>query len=803
MASKKSGNRKRPMVVGKYGKFRFQSGMVTANLLKRGLSMDDAFALSVELREQLHSPEVTTDELKSMLAALVKVRLGLDALPPRPTDIKNQVTLVATESGVFPFSKGILLRQLVTSGLEVEAAYLVAKDIEDQIFRWSDKAISQSEIDTVVETKLLEMGLTGATRRYRLFGWLKESTKPVIIFIGGSTGTGKSTLATELAYHLGIRIVTSTDMIRETMRTVLSAEVVPGLHDHSFRGISLGSQVLTNPKERVLAGFRQQSAQVSVGIRAAIRRAVRDNTHMIIEGTHLLPPFEDLILPGLECHFAGFVLGIPHDQLHLARFPARAKKAVLRRPEPYLDSFQSVRWIHDDLLHEAEEHGTLTFDNQNFRETIVSAVDYLSKALPVGGEEKRESLGFINTPAIQISQPTLLLILDGLPDEINHALGNKTPLEAAHTPTFDQLAGSGVQGLIQTATEEGVPPGTDQGIRALLGDHATDAKPLGRGLLEALGKGIPLPRGAVLFRGNLATKQTDGILVDRRAGRIREGTADLLSDLRNLSLGDGITGHIFPAHEHRVVVMLQGIGLSAMVCDTDPGGNSPIKEIVAAAPTDDSLTAKRTARALDRLLSIAQNHLSGHPLNSDRASRGLHSANCVITRGAASVEQLPRRLDESECVAIVSGCTTSLGIARAFGFQPVTSDKMTGNLDTDVQHKLEIATKLLDKYKLVAVHFKATDIAAHDQKPLEKRSFIEKIDRELRAVLQRKEGLRVVVSADHGTSSKTGQHMADPVPVLLGEWDPESEPANFNEESAKTGVLGMMGPGDLMELLQR
>ena len=49
---------------------------------------------------------------------------------------------------------------------------------------------------------------------------LKQLDVPLVILIGGATGTGKSTVATEIAYRLGITRATSTDFIRQTIRAL-------------------------------------------------------------------------------------------------------------------------------------------------------------------------------------------------------------------------------------------------------------------------------------------------------------------------------------------------------------------------------------------------------------------------------------------------------------------------------------------------------------------------------------------------------------------------------------------------------
>ena len=113
--------------------------------------------------------------------------------------------------------------------------------------------IAEEVLEAAILERLAATGDENTVRRLQFISWIRRTERPLFLLIGGATGTGKSTLATEAAVRLGITSVTSTDMIRETMRTVLSADVVPGLHDHSFRGMLQGGKVLSKPRERVLA----------------------------------------------------------------------------------------------------------------------------------------------------------------------------------------------------------------------------------------------------------------------------------------------------------------------------------------------------------------------------------------------------------------------------------------------------------------------------------------------------------------------------------------------------------------------
>jgi len=806
MSKKDSRKSKRPIVISRHGRYRFQTGMVTARLLQRGLGMEDAFAISNELRDRMRDiEEITAEDLRARMELLTQERLGITAeeLAVRhPFDVEGEIPLVRTPTGTVAFSRAVLLRQLITAGLEPEHAMTAAQDTYAWLQSSGTEQSTQSQVQTWVSQHIEETYGASHARRYRFTCWVRESEVPLILLIGGATGTGKSSLATELAFRLGIRMVTSTDMIRETMRTVLSPEVVPGLHDHSFRGMLQGGKALSDPKERVLAGFRQQQAQVAVGIRAVIRRAIRENAHMIIEGTHIRPPYHRFVSPGQDAMVAGLVLAVPEEKRHRQRFPERAQRQSMRDPDTYLEAFQSVRWIHDDLLAAAEDAGGVVVANEDLDITIRGVVDYLSQVLPF------EDTPFSQPDAAQPASPegprTLFLILDGLADVPNPALQGRTPLEAADTPTLDLLAGMGGLGQICTTYNPEKAASTNEGLLALLGQPEMSKK-IGRGLLEALGGGLPLAPGAVCFRGNMATMQLDGILADRRAGRIRAGVEDLLADLQDVKLPGGVRGRVFAGHEHRVIVMLQGAGLSSMVSDTDPGGEAMVQRMLPPEPLDDTPEAARTADALQAMLEHIQSVLGVHPLNQRRRVQGEFPANCIITRGAARIGDLPPPRHSPSTAALVASCPTALGVARVVGMEGASPPGVTGNLDTDVDAKFTAAAELLAQREFVAIHIKGTDIAAHDKRPLEKRDFIARIDTALGHFLRRNpevtDGLRVVVSADHGTSCISGNHIPDPVPLLVATWTGQGEAATFDEDNAALGALGLLHPGELNDVL--
>jgi 2,3-bisphosphoglycerate-independent phosphoglycerate mutase len=92
-------------------------------------------------------------------------------------------------------------------------------------------------------------------------------------------------------------------------------------------------------------------------------------------------------------------------------------------------------------------------------------------------------------------------------------------------------------------------------------------------------------KGDVAFRCNFATVDSDMVVIDRRAGRIKEpDTIMLVESLSGMSV-DGVEIVVKEATEHRAVLLLRGKGLSAKVSDVDPHSESKIHEAQALNTT--------------------------------------------------------------------------------------------------------------------------------------------------------------------------------------------------------------------------
>ena len=385
----------------------------------------------------------------------------------------------------------------------------------------------------------------------------------------------------------------------------------------------------------------------------------------------------------------------------------------------------------------------------------------------------------------------LLAIADGVGDRPCEMLGYKTPLQYANTEHLDKLAQTGATGIMDLY-HAGIPVGTDLGHLILFGYGLEDYP--GRGPIEAFGDGMELIGGDVALRCNFATVDEEMNVIDRRAGRIREGAEILAAALNGMEL-DGVQVLFKEATEHRAVMVLRGEGLSAQITDTDPKKENI--SVKAAAAKDGSPEAEHTARILNQVMGKAHEILKNHPLNQERINKGLLPANAILTRGAGMmtrIEKITDKLGFKACC--VASERTVLGVARLAGFDIMTDDNFTGNIDTDIDKKAQFAVEALKENDFVVLHFKATDLMGHDNDPQGKVHAIERYDEMLGKVMEAIENeieqpVIIALAADHSTPCERREHSGEPVPIVIsGKNIRCDQVTQYDEIACSQGGLG-------------
>ncbi len=392
------------------------------------------------------------------------------------------------------------------------------------------------------------------------------------------------------------------------------------------------------------------------------------------------------------------------------------------------------------------------------------------------------------------------IILDGAGDRPQKELNWMTPFEHANTPTMDRLAREGICGIMDTISP-GIPPGSDTAHLTLFGYDAYSVY-TGRGPFEAAGIGLEVKPGDIAFRFNFATIDEKGTVVDRRAGRIKEGTTELIKDINNLIIDD-VQVLIKEGTAHRGAVVLRGDNLSHEVTSNDPKRSG--KPVKTFKPLNNTDSANKTARVLNELYKITRKHLLDHPINKEREKKGLLPANGLLLRGGGEAPAITPLTEKYNLdAACVAGGGLYKGVAKYVGMKILDVDGATGGVDTNLDSKMNAALNALKDNDFIFIHIKATDNLGHDGKAIEKSRFIERVDNALQKLVDNvnKEEVIVVITSDHSTPCDYMDHSADPVPVVI--WSSNvrvDSTTRFNERSCAKGDLHRIKGLDLFRIV--
>ncbi|AIF68748.1 hypothetical protein PAP_01540 [Palaeococcus pacificus DY20341] len=273
-----------------------------------------------------------------------------------------------------PFSRGILTRSITSAGVDVGVAYSIAAEVMKDLQKKKKRIVSKDEIRETTYRKLLEHGYKTAARRYIFWSEIRRKGIPMMLLLGGTTGVGKSTIATELAFRMGIRSVIGTDTIREVMRKMISKELLPTIHASSF----LAWKAINAPLKGIsplIYGFERQVSHVAVGINALIERATKEGFNAILEGIHLVPGYISLT----DMSFM-YIITVESKEALRARFYARGLQS-LRPANYYTDHLDEIMGLQEFIVERAREKGVPIIENIEVDKTVNLIMEDLMKRL--------------------------------------------------------------------------------------------------------------------------------------------------------------------------------------------------------------------------------------------------------------------------------------------------------------------------------------------------------------------------------------------------------------------------------------
>jgi 2,3-bisphosphoglycerate-independent phosphoglycerate mutase len=372
----------------------------------------------------------------------------------------------------------------------------------------------------------------------------------------------------------------------------------------------------------------------------------------------------------------------------------------------------------------------------------------------------------IRSLTLKTPSKIVLLVMDGVG---GLRVDGKTELEAAHTPHLDELASRSICGVADPVSP-GITPGSGPGHLGMFGYDPLQYE-IGRGVLEALGIDMHLGDRDVVARGNFATMDNKGNIVDRRAGRIpteknQELCALLQSEIQEI---EGVQVEIRHGKEHRFVLRFTAEGLDGRVEDTDPQreGNPP------NPPTPLAPEAKHTAKIIKLFSERANEVLKDH-----------HPANTVLLRGISQIPAIPSMSDLFKLTpACIATYPMYKGLARLVGMEILE----TGEAIMDEFKTLKERYKEFDYFFL---HIKKTDSYGEDGNFGKKVEVIEEVDRHIPVLLELDPDV-IAVTGDHSTPALLKGHSWHPNPFMLySKYERIDDVPEFSEAACAKGGLG-------------
>ena len=313
---------------------------------------------------------------------------------------RKRIVIAESEHGL-PFSKGLTASSLMMTGLGPARSYQVANEIEQEMIRGGLEQVSQDQlVDITIDILRREAGDRYA-QAFIKWQSVAELDVPLIILLGGATGVGKSTIATQLASRLGITRVVSTDAVREILRSAVTPEMFPTLYASSFEADKAVRQPIPHSGDRLIIGFREQAAAVAVGAQSLIARAISEGTDLILEGAHLVPGFIDRLdeIHQTRAVVVSLLITVDDADLHRSHFFRRGGEARSRSERRYLNNFKKIRRIQKYMVTSALMRGVPIISHYDLDQTLSETINHvIERALEAAedgglvGEENTELL---------------------------------------------------------------------------------------------------------------------------------------------------------------------------------------------------------------------------------------------------------------------------------------------------------------------------------------------------------------------------------------------------------------------------
>ena len=385
-------------------------------------------------------------------------------------------------------------------------------------------------------------------------------------------------------------------------------------------------------------------------------------------------------------------------------------------------------------------------------------------------------------------------------DEPIASLGNKTPLQAAKTPSIDNLAMMGRCGMLDTIPT-GFAPGSEIANLSVLG-YDLNSVYEGRGVLEAASMGVEIEDDEIAMRCNLICIE-NGKIKSHSAGHISTEEAGELIDFLQKKLGDESVS-FYPGVSYRHLLKLKS-GNKHLKCTPPhdvPG--TPFSSVMIQALTPE---AQPTAEFLNELILKSQDFLENHPINIKRASQGKEKANSIWPWSPGNRPNMKRMTDiyPIKSGSVISAVDLIKGIGVYAGLKNIDVEGATGLYTTNYEGKARAAIEALKTDDFVFLHIEASDEAGHEGDVQLKIKTIEYLDSRivkpiLEELLTWHEPVTIALLPDHPTPCAIRTHTNTPVPFIIYRTDNVPDKVVvYDEFSCQEGSYGLLKGSEFIE----
>ena len=279
---------------------------------------------------------------------------------------------VKKKDDIIPFSRGILAKSLMATGIDYMKAYRISNEIRKDLYKNNHKLISTKELRACVYSLLEHKYEKEVADNYYIWEMIKKRNVPLVILLGGAPGVDKTKVAMNVANRLNILNSFSTDAIRSIMRKVVSEDLLPELHERSYFAWEALMKLPTSTHDKIIVGFKEHTRHVSIGIKGAIERTFEIKTRSVLYGVHLTP---NIVADGFSNnHIFHAICYINNKEHHKKVFFSRFRDMALDH-----EKFEQIRIIHDHILQSATENSIKTYENSNPEKTSTDIIEDILK----------------------------------------------------------------------------------------------------------------------------------------------------------------------------------------------------------------------------------------------------------------------------------------------------------------------------------------------------------------------------------------------------------------------------------------